>query len=516
MAAIASCNHPLLELLMFPHPFQESDLYRAAYDAAATDMLLITLDGVLLDANAAFCAWSEFPRTDLRDKPYLALVPADDGQVFQEACESLRRGDATHCRIHQRYRHKRGCLVLRIIHLSLLCDALGVPICFAGQLVGPQPDGSWQEDPRWHDALRDAERQRAEMELRISEQKFRTLAENSPNIIMRYDNECRRIYVNHAYIKENLARMDDVLQIVPGQAWRANIPAEDYLALLRQVMTDGVPAEILLEWPRLTDGSITSHAINVVPEYDLDGKAVGTLAIGHNITGFKQIERHLQESLDLLQQLMSQREIALETERKHIAQEIHDELGQHLTTLRMGISSLRFQFAQDVPGLTERVQGLVTVVDNAIQVVRDVASSLRPAVMDAGIVSALEWQLAEFSRHSRIAARLSISEGDIPLSDMRATALFRIVQESLTNVARHAAASQVDVAMWRHGYDYLLEVRDNGCGFDCTVPVRKSLGLVGMRERALMLGGELTVTSSPGQGTVIQVRIPVYENGEKS
>lgn len=358
-----------------------------------------------------------------------------------------------------------------------------------------------------------AERQRAEMELRSSEQKYRTLAENSPSIVLRYDRECRRTFVNRAYVRETQALMDDALLAIPGIDWRANIPVEEYLAVLQQVMASEIPAEIQLEWKRLNEGLVTSLALQVVPEYGLDGKVEGALAIGHNITALKLTERHLQESLALSHELMSQREIAIEAERKHIAREIHDELGQQLTTLHMGVSSLRLQFGHNNPALLERVQGLIALADNTIQVMRNVASALRPSVVDAGIVSALEWLLTDFSRHSGITTRLSEPEGEIHLDDMRATALFRIVQESLTNVARYAAASQVNVTMQLHGDDFLLEVRDNGCGFDPATPARKTLGLVGMRERALMLGGELTINSAPGQGTVIRVRIPVQENG---
>lgn len=358
-----------------------------------------------------------------------------------------------------------------------------------------------------------AERRRAELELQISEQKYRTLAENSPSMIMRYDRECRRTYVNRIYTKEVLAPIDDVLWVVPGSGWRASTPVDEYLAVLRQVMSSKESAQLLLEWPRLVDGQLVSLSVHMVPECDLDGKVTGVLAFGHDVTALKQTERQLQESLSLLQNLMTQREIALEAERKHIAQEIHDELGQYLTSLRMGISSLRYQYSRQMPDLAERIQALIELTDKTIQVVRDVACTLRPSVIDAGIVSALEWQLANFSRHTGIDSHISIEECDMHLSDMRATALFRIVQESLTNVARHATADRVSVVLRRQSDDYVVEVHDDGCGFDSTSQPWTSLGMIGMRERALMLGGELIVNSTPGQGTVIRIRIPAHEKG---
>lgn len=137
------------------------------------------------------------------------------------------------------------------------------------------------------------ERKRALEQLHKREQEFRTLIENSPNIILRYDRNCRRSYVNPAFERETGIPAGKALLVSPNTQWQANIPPEEYTAKLRKVMATGHPAEILLEWPRLDDGQMVSHAFHVVAERDLDGKVAGALAIGHNITALKEAELRL-------------------------------------------------------------------------------------------------------------------------------------------------------------------------------------------------------------------------------
>jgi signal transduction histidine kinase len=231
------------------------------------------------------------------------------------------------------------------------------------------------------------------------------------------------------------------------------------------------------------------------------------LTIWRDISERKEAEQRLHESYELLRELTSRRETAREEERKRIAREMHDELGQHLTALRMSVSTLRVRFGQDNPDLGEQVQKILLLSDKTMHVLRNVVTSLRPAVLDAGIAAALEWLAAEFSQQGQTTCRLSVPKEIPDLAEERAVAMFRIVQEALTNVTRHADAQQVFITLEQKGDECLLEVRDDGRGFDPVVIRKKSFGLAGMKERVLMLGGELDVTSSPGNGTVIKVHV---------
>jgi PAS domain S-box-containing protein len=345
--------------------------------------------------------------------------------------------------------------------------------------------------------------------LRKSEREFRTLAENSPDMIVRYDLDCRRIYLNPAYEHYTGIRLEDARNKTPNDVWTPLMAREEYTARLQEIMRTGKPDQILLEW-QLPDGSMTSHMMHAVAEYDESGKAIGVLVIGHNISELKATERRLQESRHQLQKLTARREAAREEERKRIAREMHDELGQRLTALRMDVSVIRLRFGKDNPPLMGQVKHMMSSVDSTIQVVRNVAARLRPATLDMGIASALEWLTEEFVNRTGTECALDVQDEHLDLNDTQATALFRIVQESLTNITRHAQARHVRISLTEHSDHYLLEVEDDGVGFDPKAQHHKSFGLIGIEERTLMLGGELKISTTPGKGTKIMARIPLH------
>ncbi|MGN6318466.1 PAS domain-containing protein [Trinickia sp.] len=347
-----------------------------------------------------------------------------------------------------------------------------------------------------------------ETALRDSERAFRTLAENAPDPIIRYDRECRRIYVNPEF--ERVCRRDAAALLGKKAGNVLDAPAavsRRFRDKLRAVMRSGVGAKFEMNWETPTKPQCWS--VQLVPEYDAHGQVQSGLTIWRDISDRKEVEQRLRESYDILRELTSRRETAREEERKRIARELHDELGQQLTALRMGASTLRIRFGPDNPELTEQVQKLLELADQTMQVVRDAVSSLRPGALDAGIAAALEWLTAEFSRGTQIGHSLSVPDETLPLAEERAIALFRIVQESLTNVARHARARHVCVTLERVGNDCLLQVRDDGCGFDPVATRKRSFGLAGMKERMLMLGGNIDIVSAPGKGTTIKVELPI-------
>jgi signal transduction histidine kinase len=174
----------------------------------------------------------------------------------------------------------------------------------------------------------------------------------------------------------------------------------------------------------------------------------------------------------------------------------------------MRASTLRMQFGNDHPELFDETRALIALVDNTMEVVRGVITSLRPPALDAGIVAALEWLAAEFDRNGRTVCQLRVQDENIVMSEDHAVVLFRLVQEALTNVARHSAATEVIITLERTPGAYVLEVRDDGQGFDAQAIRKTSFGLAGMEERVLMLGGEIEVLSAPGAGTAIKVRLP--------
>ena len=217
-----------------------------------------------------------------------------------------------------------------------------------------------------------------------------------------------------------------------------------------------------------------------------------------------------QRSIDQLRALAARLRSVREEERKRVAREIHDQLGQALTAIKIDLSALVLELPADQKQHWKRTASILKLVDEMIQTVRRIATELRPGILDdLGLVAAIEWAGEEFEARTGTRCRLDLPDDDISIDSERATAVFRIFQETLTNVARHADATETEVRLAREDQDLTLEVHDNGKG----IPQDKlsngeSLGILGMRERALLLGGKLTIRGAAGEGTTVRVRIP--------
>lgn len=245
-----------------------------------------------------------------------------------------------------------------------------------------------------------------------------------------------------------------------------------------------------------------------------DGTPLRVRGTVQDISERKQIEEELRQSRQLLRELAAHHEMVREEEKARIAREVHDELGQVLTALRMDVSLLLIRHGGESAELGERSESMKRLIDRAIQCVRDVATNLRPYALNLGIVSALEWLAEDFTKRTGVTCRFHRIDQGIRLNGEREIAIFRIAQESLTNVARYANATQVQLSLAEDRDGICVVVEDNGNGFDPDAPPRgKSFGLLGIRERALMLGGRLEIQSAPGKGTLVRVHIPQSPQG---
>ncbi|MES2534729.1 MAG: sensor histidine kinase [Pseudomonadota bacterium] len=214
---------------------------------------------------------------------------------------------------------------------------------------------------------------------------------------------------------------------------------------------------------------------------------------------------------DALRELAARQESIKEDERKRIAREIHDDLGQNLLALRIDVSMLHVRTGAH-PRLNQKVAAALRHIDATMKTVRAIINDLRPAVLELGLHAAIDWQLKEFQRRSGIRCKLNVwSENqDLDLDEQRATALFRILQESLVNVSRHAQASHVNVTLCSDESRLLMRVADDGIGMPAGCRRKGSgFGLLGISERISTLGGALTIDSRDGSGTTLTVSIPV-------
>jgi len=245
------------------------------------------------------------------------------------------------------------------------------------------------------------------------------------------------------------------------------------------------------------------------------GLSVGIWILSRDIVRRRRAEEALWLSREELRSLAAHLQSIREDERGRMARDMHDELGRTMTAMKVGLSWLQKQIAR-FPGLEDtaaldRIMSLNELADATVKWVRRTAAELRPQVLDdLGIVAALEWQADEFRKRMGIRCNAHLPENELRLEPEQATALFRICQESLTNVARYAGATRVDVTLRLEDSTVTLEVQDNGKGIPKeSLAGKGSFGILGMRERARAVGGEFEIHGLPGIGTTVIARTPL-------
>ena len=316
--------------------------------------------------------------------------------------------------------------------------------------------------------------------------------------------------VNAAMLAQYGAREDQLIGLTPAELLKHDLPT----ARLRwREFLDAGHLHLKTDERTLAGRPITIEG-DYICLYDPEGRLIGHFGIQRDITNRRQEENELLRSRQELRDLTARLQAVREEERTYIAREVHDELGQALTGLKIDLAWLKSRVA-DRPGLAERVQSVIVRIDGAMDTVRRIATDLRPSVLDdLGLVAAVEWQTQEFERSTGITARLDVQAMHSELNDKCATTVFRILQETLTNVARHARATGVHISLRVSAEVLALEVRDNGRGISGSERVSpRSLGLVGIRERAIACGGQLVIRGVRAQGTTVSVSIPLGPAG---
>lgn len=265
------------------------------------------------------------------------------------------------------------------------------------------------------------------------------------------------------------------------------------------VRADGsiLPADVSLSFLRFRDAEYLVVFITDVTERR------------RSLAALQESEARLQVLAEQLRELSAHLETVREEEKARIAREVHDELGQMLTVLKLETSMCELAYADLDPGLRDRLNSMKRLIAQLFQLVRDVATALRPPILDAGIASAIEWQARRFEARTQIPCLVQVPDNLPSLPDATAIGLFRILQESLTNVMRHAEAHTVELSLTLSDGVLCMRIADDGKGFDLRAERPASFGLVGMRERVLIMGGQLHLDTLPGEGTTLRIHIPL-------
>jgi len=232
--------------------------------------------------------------------------------------------------------------------------------------------------------------------------------------------------------------------------------------------------------------------------------------LANDITEKLKAKKELEQFNKTLRELTSHLQQVREDERKHMAREIHDELGQQLTVIKMDVTWIRKKTDPANILILDKIKELMQILDETVNTVRKISSRLRPSLLDdLGLVAAMEWYLNDFKQRTGIEIVFHLPKYEIELPESIATCLFRILQESLTNVARHADAKEVIVSLRENEDGIQLSIKDDGKGYDEeNISGRKTLGILGMKERAAMVGGKYIISGSPGKGTVVSIEVP--------
>ncbi len=469
---------------------QSEERYRGLVDASF-DGVATTENGIIIQANQAFADTFGYAVEELRGLPVPELV---DPEYRSDVME----------KIAAQYEKPYESVCVRKDGSRFPVEVCGKTVPYRGRSARVA-------------AVRDiSERKRAEAELAALERRYRSLFREAPEMyVLTSASQGAPIITdcNESFLRTLGYPRDEVVgrplgdfyaedsrrQMLEGGDYRRALNG-DALHVERELVTRG--------------GQIVNTVLRTAPEIDSEGRVTGTRAIYVDITERKHTENLVRRSRERLRRLAERLQNVREEERKSLARQMHDELGQALTSLRFDLAWMRPKVAQETV-MVERITTMIGTIDQLIDTVRDLSARLRPHVLDTlGLAAAIEWEAEQFSERSGVPCVLEAStvEGnpDGGLDADRSTAIFRIFQEALTNIGRHAEARNVQVELRRFTSGIELEVLDDGRGIsDEQITSVHSSGLIGMRERAGALGGALEISRRSEGGTRLWVRIPL-------
>lgn len=354
-------------------------------------------------------------------------------------------------------------------------------------------------------------RRKAEQGIVESERRYHTLAEVSPVGIFHTDAAGSTTYVNPRWCQISGITYEKAM----GNGWFEAVHPDDRDMLRRNWEEATRNQQVSVSEYRFVrpNGSTAWVIGQAIPERDADGAIVGYVGTTTDITDRKLAEKEMEESSQKLRQLTTHLLNIREEERKRIGREIHDELGQQLTAIKMDISWIAKKTDPSQEAFKTKLQNVIALLDGGNQSIRRILNELRPVILDDyGLLEALRWQAQQFTANTHIPVAMTASESDMKIPEEISTCIFRIFQEALTNITRYAKATQVKVSLDIDSDSVLMNIEDNGLGFDTELTkTKKSFGILGMKERVASLNGRFDLSSVPGNGTRISIHIPITQ-----
>jgi len=481
-----------------------------------------TLEGYILDVTDRKRAEEELRATAEKLQGVLSSIPdgldvvgPDHRITYQNELLRARFGDQVEKLCHEAYMGVKvpcdGCPMEEALKTGKTARAEMTGVDGRDYELTSTPFTDVDGVVRAIEVVRDiTDRKRAEEALRESEEKFRLLAENSRDLIYRYRLKPQRGFEYVSPAATALTGYTPEEHYADPELGMKIVDPKDRHVLQMYFEQGGIfDQPIVLRWKRKDGSRLWAEQINW-PVVDESGELVAIEGISRDITERKTAEDALIESRHLLRELTQSVMNAQEEERARIAREIHDELAQMLTALRIDLSGIARRIPQEMDDLLTRTKVMDAHINLTVDVVRRISAELRPSVLDnLGLAAAVEWQVDEFRKRTGADTRLRVSPEGLELDEGRSVAVFRILQEALTNVARHADATRADISLTLSKGRLRLRVRDNGKGMATEkLDPTKALGIAGMRERARLWGGDVRIESAKNAGTAVVLEMP--------
>ena len=471
--------------------------WRTMFQSAAIGIALVDATGHCVQSNPALQHLLGYTADELGRMSFVEFTHPNDAMQDWALVSEVFAGQRDHYQIEKRYIRKDGQIRWGHLTASAIRDEHGGCQFVIGMV----------EDI--------TERKRAAAALRESEEMSRQVAEHLQDALWLEDSTSHRmLYVNQAY--EVIWGQTRASLYQQGGTFVATVHPEDRERVARMLQERGAGLYRSEEY-RVTrrDGTVRWIQDRSFPIRDSTGNVYRVAGIAQDITERKQAEEQLRGTSAQLRALMASLRSAREQEGIRIAREIHDELGSALTSLRWDLEDLdtRISRAQDLslmPAWQEKISAMCSLIETTGHVVRRIAAELRPSILDdLGLAAAVEWQAQQFQARTGILCRYEGATEHLAVDREQSTAIFRIFQEALTNVLRHAQATSVDVMLEETEAALVLTIRDNGRGMtDVEQSAPHALGLLGMRERAHLIGSSVDITGMQGQGTTVILRVP--------
>jgi PAS domain S-box-containing protein len=488
-----------IEMALYRHQLrnmlkESEERYNALFNRSLSYVYLHDFKGKFIDANDATLKALGYKRKEILPKNFASLIDKSQLPKAVKSLEEIIRTGHQKKPDEYKLRRKDGSTIWVETEGSLIYKD-GKPFAVQG-------------------IARDiTEKKMAEDALRESEEKFRSLAEKSPNMIF-INTMGKIVYANKqceevmGYKREEFYSPDfDFLRLI----------APEFLEKTKSFYSQHIKGEevrpyeyaLITQSGKRIEAILTTRLIN----YEGDKALLGIIT---DITERKKAEMALGESREQLRNLAAHLQSIREEERASVAREIHDELGQALTALKMDLSWLDKKLPEEQSNLLKKTKSMSQLIDSTIQTVQRLSAELRPGLLDdIGLLAAMEWQAEEFQKRTGIACELSLGSQEIDLDQERSTAIFRIFQETLTNISRHASATKAIVNLAKKGAQLELTIKDNGKGITREeISDPKSLGLIGIQERVHFLGGDIDIKGVRNKGTTVTVSIPLPQPGE--